>query len=67
VLFEAGYQVTQPFDADDESHIYWEGEVPPGETQTFTFVAPAEEGVYQIVCGVAGHAEAGMIGVFTVR
>lgn len=67
VLFEAGYQVTLPFDADDEGHIYWEGEVEAGETQTFTFVAPSEPGVYQVVCGVAGHSEAGMLGTFTVR
>jgi uncharacterized cupredoxin-like copper-binding protein len=66
VLFEAGYQVTLPFDADDEDHIYWEGEVQAGETATFTFVAPAESGVYQVVCGIPGHAEAGMLGTFTV-
>jgi uncharacterized cupredoxin-like copper-binding protein len=67
VLFEKGYQVTLPFDDDDEGHIYWEGEVEAGETQTLTFVAPAEAGQYQVVCGVAGHTEAGMIGSFTVR
>jgi len=67
VLFQAGYQATLPFDADDEGHIYWEGEVQPGDTQTFTFVAPSEAGTYQVICGIAGHAEAGMIGAFTVR
>ncbi|HET7009726.1 MAG TPA: cupredoxin domain-containing protein [Anaerolineales bacterium] len=67
VLFEKDYQVTLPFDDDDEGHIYWEGEVEPGETQTFTFVAPEEPGQYQVTCGVAGHAEAGMFGTFTVR
>jgi uncharacterized cupredoxin-like copper-binding protein len=66
ILFEAGYQATLPVDADDTEHIYWEGKVPAGETQTFTFVAPAESGVYQVICGVAGHAEAGMLGIFTV-
>jgi uncharacterized cupredoxin-like copper-binding protein len=63
---EAGYQVTTPFDADDEPHVYWEGEVEAGESGTFTFTAPSEAGDYQLVCGVAGHVEAGMVGTLTV-
>jgi uncharacterized cupredoxin-like copper-binding protein len=66
VLMEAGYQVTTPFDADDEPHVYWEGEVEAGESGTFTFTAPSEAGDYQLVCGVAGHVEAGMVGTLTV-
>ena len=66
VLMEAGYQITQPFDADDEPHVYWEGEVDAGETATFTFTAPSEPGESQLVCGVPGHVEAGMVGTLTV-
>jgi uncharacterized cupredoxin-like copper-binding protein len=66
VLMEAGYQVTTPFDDDDEPHVYWEGEVDAGESMTFTFTAPSEPGDYPIVCGVAGHLEAGMVGTLTV-
>jgi uncharacterized cupredoxin-like copper-binding protein len=66
VIMAAGYQVTTPFDADDEPHVYWEGEVEAGETGTFTFTAPSQPGDYQLVCGVAGHLEAGMVGTLTV-
>lgn len=41
------------------------GILPAGESNTFTFTAPAA-GTYQIVCTVPGHAPAGMVGAFTV-
>jgi uncharacterized cupredoxin-like copper-binding protein len=66
VLMEAGYQVTVPFSDDDEPHVYWEAEAGAGETKSFTFTAPSEPGDYQIVCGIPGHIEAGMVGTLTV-
>lgn len=41
------------------------GVLPAGESKTFSFTAPAA-GTYQIVCTVAGHAPAGMVGTLTV-
>lgn len=41
------------------------GVLPSGDTNTFTFTAPAA-GTYQVVCTVAGHAPAGMVADFTV-
>ncbi len=41
------------------------GVLPAGESNTFTFTAPAA-GAYQIVCTVPGHALGGMVGAFTV-
>jgi uncharacterized cupredoxin-like copper-binding protein len=41
------------------------GVLPPGESNSFTFTAPAP-GTYQYICTVAGHAPAGMVGTFTV-
>jgi uncharacterized cupredoxin-like copper-binding protein len=41
------------------------GVIPGGQSNTFTFTAPAA-GTYQIVCTVPGHAPAGMVGTFTV-
>lgn len=41
------------------------GVLPAGESNTFSFTAPAA-GTYQIVCTVAGHAPAGMVGTLTV-
>ena len=45
--------------------VYWEEEVEPGDTATFTFTAPAE-GTYQIVCAIPGHFNGGMKGNLTV-
>ncbi len=41
------------------------GVIAGGAANTFTFTAPAA-GTYQIVCTVAGHAPAGMVGTLTV-
>jgi len=66
VIMNAGYQVTMPFDADDEPQVYWEGEVEAGESMSFVFTAPSEPGEYEVVCGVQGHLESGMLGSLTV-
>jgi uncharacterized cupredoxin-like copper-binding protein len=65
-IMEQGYQVTTPFDADDQPHVFWSAQVEPGESSTFSFSAPAAAGSYPIVCGIAGHIEAGMVGTLTV-
>lgn len=41
------------------------GVIPGGQSNTFTFTAPAA-GTYQIVCTVPGHTPAGMVGTLTV-
>ncbi len=45
--------------------VYWEEEVAGGDTQTFTFTAPAA-GEYQIICAIPGHFDSGMKGSLTV-
>ena len=67
VLFKAGEKVSMPFDADDEDKIFWEIEAQPGETKTESFVAPDKPGTYDVTCGIAGHAEAGMKGTLVVK
>ncbi len=67
VIMNLGTEATAPFDEDDEGNIYWEGEVEPGESETFTFTAPSEPGEYQIVCGTPTHLENGMIGTLLVN
>ncbi|RME86897.1 MAG: hypothetical protein D6770_10800 [Anaerolineae bacterium] len=66
VIMKLGTEATPPFDDDDEPNIYWEAEVEAGDSGTFTFTAPAEPGKYQVVCGIPGHLEAGMVGSLTV-
>lgn len=67
VIMKLGTQATPPFDDDDEGNIYWEVEVEKDESQTVTFTAPAEKGVYEVVCGTPGHLEQNMIGSLTVK
>ena len=45
----------------DESMIYFEGLLNPGEAETLTFTAPAPGG-YQVICNIPGHFTAGMEG-----
>jgi plastocyanin len=67
VIMNLGTEATAPFDEDDEPNVFWEGEVEPGESETFTFTAPTEPGEYQIVCGTATHLENGMVGTLLVN
>lgn len=45
--------------------VYWEEEVEGGDTQTFTFTAPAV-GTYQVICAIEDHFNSGMEGTLTV-
>jgi uncharacterized cupredoxin-like copper-binding protein len=67
VIMILGTEASPPFSEDDEGNIFWEGEVQPGESETFTFTAPAEAGEYQIVCGTPDHLEQGMKGTLLVN
>ena len=62
VIFKYGTEAGDNFDAEDESNIYWEIEVQPGDTVTETFMAPVEPGEYFVTCGIEGHLQAGMVG-----
>jgi uncharacterized cupredoxin-like copper-binding protein len=55
-------------DTEEELHadfVYWEDEVEPGESKTWTFTAPAA-GEYQIISAIEDHFDAGMTGTLTV-
>jgi uncharacterized cupredoxin-like copper-binding protein len=67
VIMKLGAQASEPFDENDEANIYWEKEVEPRSQAVETFTAPSEPGEYQIVCGIAGHLEAGMVGNLIVE
>ena len=67
VLFKQGQVISPPFNDDDEDKIHWEIEAEAGKTNSGEFVAPEAPGEYEVVCGVAGHYEAGMHGKFIVK
>ncbi len=66
MIMKLGADVGEHFDEGDVPNIYWQVKIQPGEIHTATLTAPLEPGTYQIVCGMAGHLEAGMIGTLIV-
>ena len=65
-IMKLGQSAGDKFGDEDEGNIYWEVEVDPGTSKTVTFTAPSDAGTYEIVCGTAGHLEAGMKGSLIV-
>ena len=62
IIMKKGYQVKDHFSDADKPDIFWEAaQIVPGQSVSDTFTAPADPGEYQIVCGEAGHFEAGML------
>jgi uncharacterized cupredoxin-like copper-binding protein len=66
IIMRYGENVGEHFNEEDLPNVYWQVEVQPGEKGVFVFTAPDQPGVYQLVCGMAGHVEAGMIGTLEV-
>jgi len=66
VIFKYGTDAGSSFGDDDLDNIYWEVEVPPGDSVTEIFTAPDEPGEYYVTCGILGHLQAGMIGKLIV-
>jgi plastocyanin len=67
-ILKLGQHVVPPFGDKDESSILWELDgVPAGATQSDTFTAPTEPGEYDVICGIPGHIEMGMIATLIVK
>ena len=66
VIMKLNADVGGHFTAEDLENVYWQVKIQPGESQTVTFTAPSEPGTYQVVCGMVGHVEAGMVGQLEV-
>lgn len=68
VLVKEGAEINEPFDeAQEKEKIFWDIEAEPGTTSTGSFIAPANPGMYQVVCAIPGHIELGMVGSVTVE
>lgn len=65
-MMKYGVDVGEQFDEDDISNAYWDAEVQQDDTATFSFTAPDQPGIYQIVCGMPGHLQAGMVGTLEI-
>ena len=67
-ILKLGVHVTPPFGDKDEDKIFWELDgVDAGQTKSDTFTAPTEPGEYDIICGIPGHIELGMIATLIVK
>jgi len=66
IIMKQGTEVDQDFGDEDVPNVYWKTELEAGSSGTFTFTAPSEPGEYQVLCGVAGHYMAGMVGKLIV-
>ncbi len=62
IIMQLGHEVQAHFTQADQANVYWQqAEVQPGQSAQATFTAPSQPGTYEIVCGNAGHFEAGMV------
>jgi uncharacterized cupredoxin-like copper-binding protein len=67
-ILKLGEHVTPPFGEKDEDKILWELDgVEAGTTKSATFTAPTEPGEYDVICGIPGHIEKGMIATLIVK
>ncbi len=66
IIMKSGTDAGEKFDEQDLPNVYLIVEVPPNHAHSFNFTAPEQPGDYQIVCGIAGHLQAGMLGMLTV-
>ncbi len=51
----------------DKANVLFSKTVAAGGSETATFTAPATAGEYQVLCDIAGHYEAGMVGKLIVQ
>ena len=67
-IMKNGTSVAPPFGDKDEGNIFWElDEIGAGTTKSATFTAPTEPGTYEVVCGLNGHIEKGMVATLVVK
>lgn len=66
IIMKLGTNAGDSFDENDQPNVYELIKVPPGHSQSFTFIAPPEPGDYQVVCGIVGHLQSGMTATLTV-
>jgi uncharacterized cupredoxin-like copper-binding protein len=59
--------ISGSFTDADKANVLFTKTVPAGQSDSLTFTAPSTAGDYQVICDVAGHFEAGMVGKLTVQ
>lgn len=66
-IMKKGIEIKGSFDPEKYANdMVFHATLPTMQSGTFTFTAPTEPGEYQVICGIVGHFQAGMIGSLTV-
>jgi uncharacterized cupredoxin-like copper-binding protein len=66
IIMKYATDAGEKFDEEDKANIYWEVALQPGDSETIVFTAPEQPGTYQVICGMPGHLQSGMIGKLIV-
>lgn len=66
IVMRYGTDVGDMFDAEDQVNVFWEVTLQPGDSKTVVFNAPDQPGTYQVLCGMPGHMQSGMLGKLIV-
>jgi uncharacterized cupredoxin-like copper-binding protein len=66
IIMKYGTDAGDIFDEEDQVNVFWEVALQPGDSETVSFTAPEQPGTYQVICGMPGHLQSGMIGKLIV-
>lgn len=66
IVMKYGTDAGDMFDEADQPNVYWQMELQPGDSKTIVFTAPEQPGTYQVICGMPGHLQSGMVGKLIV-
>jgi len=66
IVMKYGTDAGEMFDEADKANVLWEMDLQPGDSKTVVFTAPEQPGTYQILCGMPGHMQSGMVGKLIV-
>ena len=66
IIIKYATDAGETFDQEDKANVFWEVTLQPGDSETIIFTAPEQPGTYQVICGMPGHLQSGMIGKLIV-
>ena len=66
IIIKYATDAGETFDEEDKANVFWEVALQPGDSETIIFTAPEQPGTYQVICGMPGHPQSGMIGKLIV-
>lgn len=66
IIMKYATDAGKKFDKEDKVNVFWEVALQPGDSETVVFTAPTQPGTYQVICGMPGHLQSGMIGELIV-